>query len=90
MVEDYHLPRGIQAITGQRTVPFGVYPSCSKYARQIMIVSLIVIRSFVYRSGDGVISTFDTCIASEVCEEMFTVERFDEPDDLHNQIRYTL
>ena len=55
-----------------------------------MIVSLIVIRSFVYRSGDGVISTFDTCIASEVCEEMFTVERFDEPDDLHNQIRYTL
>ncbi|ESO04999.1 hypothetical protein HELRODRAFT_191543 [Helobdella robusta] len=42
-VEDFYLPRIIQRITGQRTVPF----------------------------GDGVISTLDTCIASEICEEMW-------------------
>ncbi|XP_065829561.1 glutamine-dependent NAD(+) synthetase-like isoform X2 [Oscarella lobularis] len=41
--EEYHLPRMIQEITGQRTVPF----------------------------GDAVISTLDTCIGIEICQELF-------------------
>lgn len=42
-VEEYFLPRMIQDITGQKTVPF----------------------------GDGVISTLDTCIGFEICEELW-------------------
>lgn len=42
--EDFYLPRIIQEITNQLTVPF----------------------------GDGVISTLDTCIGVETCEELFT------------------
>lgn len=41
--EDYFLPRMIQDITGQKTVPL----------------------------GDAVISTLDTCIGSEICEELW-------------------
>ncbi|XP_069139363.1 glutamine-dependent NAD(+) synthetase-like [Argopecten irradians] len=44
MTEDYFLPRMIQDITGQKTVPI----------------------------GDAVISTLDTCIGSEICEELWT------------------
>ncbi|VDI25067.1 NAD+ synthase (glutamine-hydrolysing) [Mytilus galloprovincialis] len=43
-IEDYYLPRMIQEITGQKTVPI----------------------------GDAVISTVDTCIGSEICEELWT------------------
>ncbi|KAF9086419.1 glutamine-dependent NAD(+) synthetase [Mortierella sp. GBA35] len=42
--EEYYLPRMIQKITGQTTVPI----------------------------GDAVISTHDTCIGVEMCEELFT------------------
>ncbi|KAM4721093.1 glutamine-dependent NAD(+) synthetase [Rhinophrynus dorsalis] len=42
-VEDYILPRTIQEITGQDTVPF----------------------------GDAVIATKDTCLGSEICEELW-------------------
>ncbi|KAG0167386.1 glutamine-dependent NAD(+) synthetase [Apophysomyces sp. BC1034] len=45
-VEDYFLPRMIQRITNQVTVPF----------------------------GDAVISTQDTCIGCETCEELFTAQ----------------
>ncbi|KND00979.1 NAD+ synthetase [Spizellomyces punctatus DAOM BR117] len=48
-VEDFHLPRIIQEITGQFTVPF----------------------------GDAVISTRDTVLGTELCEELFT------PDSPH-------
>ncbi|KAL0077567.1 hypothetical protein J3Q64DRAFT_1768272 [Phycomyces blakesleeanus] len=48
-VEEYYLPRMIQKITNQTTVPF----------------------------GDAVISTLDTCIGCETCEELFT------PDSPH-------
>ncbi|CAG5125956.1 unnamed protein product, partial [Candidula unifasciata] len=41
--EDHFLPRMLQEITGQRTVPF----------------------------GDAVLSTYDTCIGAEICEEMW-------------------
>ena len=27
--------------------------------------------------GDGVVSTIDTCIGSEICEELFTANRFE-------------
>ncbi|XP_052087489.1 glutamine-dependent NAD(+) synthetase-like isoform X3 [Mytilus californianus] len=43
-IEDYYLPRMIQDITAQKTVPI----------------------------GDAVISTIDTCIGSEICEELWT------------------
>lgn len=43
-LEDYYVPRMIQDITGQSTVPF----------------------------GDAVISTKDTCIGSEICEELWS------------------
>ncbi|KAL3883279.1 hypothetical protein ACJMK2_029562 [Sinanodonta woodiana] len=43
-IEDYFLPRMIQDITGQVTVPI----------------------------GDAVISTLDTCIGSEICEELWS------------------
>ena len=43
-VEEYYLPRMLQEVTGQATVPF----------------------------GDGLISTLDTCIGFESCEELFT------------------
>ncbi|XP_074523390.1 glutamine-dependent NAD(+) synthetase [Halichoeres trimaculatus] len=42
-VEDYFLPRMIQEVTGQDTVPF----------------------------GDCVLSTIDTCIGTELCEELW-------------------
>lgn len=42
--EEYFLPRMIQEITGQRTVPI----------------------------GDAVISTVDTCLGSEICEELWS------------------
>ncbi|XP_060033251.1 glutamine-dependent NAD(+) synthetase [Erinaceus europaeus] len=42
--EDYFLPRMIQALTQQETVPF----------------------------GDAVLATRDTCIGSEICEELWT------------------
>ncbi|XP_041844861.1 glutamine-dependent NAD(+) synthetase [Melanotaenia boesemani] len=42
-VEDYFLPRMIQEVTGQETVPF----------------------------GDGVLSTKDTCIGTEICAELW-------------------
>ncbi|KAL4642031.1 glutamine-dependent NAD(+) synthetase [Arapaima gigas] len=42
-VEEYSLPRMIQDVTGQQTVPF----------------------------GDGVLSTKDTCIGSEICAELW-------------------
>ncbi|KAI7814168.1 glutamine-dependent NAD+ synthetase [Triplophysa rosa] len=42
-VEEYFLPRMIQDVTGQSTVPF----------------------------GDGVLSTKDTCIGSEICAELW-------------------
>nr|XP_023675539.1 glutamine-dependent NAD(+) synthetase isoform X1 [Paramormyrops kingsleyae] len=42
-VEEYFLPRMIQDVTGQETVPF----------------------------GDGVLSTKDTCIGSEICAELW-------------------
>nr|CAB3264187.1 glutamine-dependent NAD(+) synthetase [Phallusia mammillata] len=45
-VEQCLLPKSIQNITGQHTVPF----------------------------GDGVIETQDTCIGSEVCEEMWSAD----------------
>ncbi|KAK2173886.1 hypothetical protein NP493_843g01010 [Ridgeia piscesae] len=41
--EDFFLPRIIQEVTGQRTVPI----------------------------GDGILSTVDTCIGSEICEELW-------------------
>eukprot|EP00118_Oscarella_pearsei_P009518 m.54994 g.54994 ORF g.54994 m.54994 type:complete len:860 (+) comp34441_c0_seq2:13-2592(+) len=44
--EEYHLPRMIQEITEQRTVPF----------------------------GDVVLSTLDTCIGIEICQEMFDTD----------------
>ncbi|KAG0258698.1 glutamine-dependent NAD(+) synthetase [Actinomortierella ambigua] len=43
-VEDFYLPRIIQSVTGQTTVPF----------------------------GDAVVSTIDTCVGVEMCEELFT------------------
>lgn len=43
-IEDFYLPRMIQDITGQKTVPI----------------------------GDAVIATLDTCIGSEICEELWT------------------
>ncbi|XP_077178182.1 glutamine-dependent NAD(+) synthetase isoform X4 [Paroedura picta] len=43
-VEDYFLPRMIQKITNQESVPF----------------------------GDAVLATLDTCIGSEICEELWT------------------
>ncbi|KAF9977179.1 glutamine-dependent NAD(+) synthetase [Actinomortierella ambigua] len=43
-VEDFYLPRMIQTVTGQVTVPF----------------------------GDAVVSTNDTCVGVEMCEELFT------------------
>ncbi|XP_056615131.1 glutamine-dependent NAD(+) synthetase [Triplophysa dalaica] len=43
LVEEYFLPRMIQDVTGQSTVPF----------------------------GDGVLSTKDTCIGSEICAELW-------------------
>lgn len=43
-VENYFLPRMIQEVTGQETVPF----------------------------GDCVLSTKDTCIGSEICQELWT------------------
>ena len=46
-VEKHYLPRMIQSITGQFTVPF----------------------------GDTVVSTLDTCIGCETCEELFTPQR---------------
>ncbi|KAG0007070.1 glutamine-dependent NAD(+) synthetase [Modicella reniformis] len=44
LTEEYHLPRMIQKITGQVTVPI----------------------------GDAVISTHDSCVGVEMCEELFT------------------
>ncbi|THH05396.1 hypothetical protein EW145_g4824 [Phellinidium pouzarii] len=70
-VEDHHLPRMIQAITGQLKVPF----------------------------GDAVISTADTCIGVELCEELFTpasphilmgldgVEIFTNSSGSHHELR---
>ncbi|KAG0244155.1 glutamine-dependent NAD(+) synthetase [Actinomortierella wolfii] len=43
-VEDFYLPRMIQSVTGQITVPI----------------------------GDAVVSTNDTCVGVEMCEELFT------------------
>ncbi|KAJ6667101.1 hypothetical protein lerEdw1_017079 [Lerista edwardsae] len=43
-VEEYYLPRMIQQITNQESVPF----------------------------GDAVLATLDTCIGSEMCEELWT------------------
>ncbi|RKP05405.1 hypothetical protein THASP1DRAFT_35345 [Thamnocephalis sphaerospora] len=70
-VEDYILPRMLQKITGQMSVPF----------------------------GDGVISTRDTCVGVEMCEEMFTpdcphidmslngVEVFTNSSGSHHELR---
>lgn len=43
--EDFHLPRMISAVTGQKVVPF----------------------------GDAVLSTKDTCIGFEICEELWNL-----------------
>ncbi|KAI9315128.1 hypothetical protein BX666DRAFT_359234 [Dichotomocladium elegans] len=70
-IEKYYLPRMIQAITGQSTVPF----------------------------GDTVVSTLDTCIGCETCEELFTpqsphismgldgVEIFTNSSGSHHELR---
>ncbi|XP_028649625.1 glutamine-dependent NAD(+) synthetase isoform X1 [Erpetoichthys calabaricus] len=70
-VEDYFLPRMIQRVTGQETVPF----------------------------GDAVLSTKDTCIASEMCEELWApnsphinmgldgVEIFTNSSGSHHELR---
>jgi hypothetical protein len=49
--EQHFLPRMIQKITGQVTVPI----------------------------GDAVVSTHDTCIGVEMCEELFTPNRYVSP-----------
>jgi NAD+ synthase (glutamine-hydrolysing) len=54
------LPRIIAKITGQTKVPF-VVP-------QPAIYSALTIYSF----GDAVVSTHDTCVGAETCEELFT------------------
>lgn len=71
--EEYFLPRMIQEITGQVTVPI----------------------------GDAVISTLDTCIGSEMCEELWApnsshidmgldgVEIFANSSGSHHQLRKT-
>lgn len=48
-VEEYFLPRMLQDLTKQETVPF----------------------------GDAVLATWDTCIGSEVCEELWTPHRME-------------
>ncbi|KAM9302411.1 glutamine-dependent NAD(+) synthetase isoform 1-T1 [Gastrophryne carolinensis] len=70
-VEDYFLPRIIQQITGQVTVPF----------------------------GDAVLATKDTCIGSEICEELWApnsphidmgldgVEIFTNASGSHHELR---
>ncbi|KAI8379492.1 uncharacterized protein BYT42DRAFT_545837 [Radiomyces spectabilis] len=70
-VEEYYLPRMIQRLTQQETVPF----------------------------GDAVISTRDTCIGCETCEELFTpqsphigmgldgVEIFTNSSGSHHELR---
>ncbi|KAI9488637.1 hypothetical protein BDB00DRAFT_877212 [Zychaea mexicana] len=70
-VEKHYLPRMIQSITGQFTVPF----------------------------GDSVVSTLDTCIGCETCEELFTpqsphismgldgVEIFTNSSGSHHELR---
>ncbi|KAI9270615.1 hypothetical protein BDA99DRAFT_502273 [Phascolomyces articulosus] len=70
-VEKHYLPRMIQTITGQFTVPF----------------------------GDTVVSTLDTCIGCETCEELFTpqsphismgldgVEIFTNSSGSHHELR---
>ncbi len=63
-VEDHYLPRIIQTIT-----------------KQVMLLSaesLFFAHSFQVKVpfGDAVISTVDTCIGVELCEELFTPARF--------------
>uniref|UniRef100_A0A452DUN8 Glutamine-dependent NAD(+) synthetase n=1 Tax=Capra hircus TaxID=9925 RepID=A0A452DUN8_CAPHI len=53
--EEYFLPRMLQDLTKQETVPF----------------------------GDAVLSTRDTCIGSEICEELWTPHRSALPPDPH-------
>jgi NAD+ synthase (glutamine-hydrolysing) len=63
-VEDHYLPRMIQAITGQ------VSPGSVGHSRYYT--------SFVQSKvpfGDAVVSTIDTCIGVELCEELFTPGR---------------
>lgn len=73
-VEDHYLPRIIHAVTGQVTI-------------FILLISrkLTSLQTKV-PFGDAVISTVDTCIGVELCEELFTPARY----DLYSAFRLSL
>ena len=63
-VEDHYLPRIIAKVTGQvGCVPWDVWFSADE-ALQTKVPF-----------GDAVVSTVDTCIGVELCEELFTPAR---------------
>jgi NAD+ synthase (glutamine-hydrolysing) len=66
-VEDHYLPRMISKITGQVGASLSIHriPTLSPYKDKVPF-------------GDAVISTKDTCIGVELCEELFTPARSEE------------
>ena len=64
--EDHYLPRIIQAVTGQ---------VCRHRPREFCFVPHSSICQTKVPFGDAVVSTLDTCIGVELCEELFTPAR---------------
>ena len=81
-VEDYYLPRIIRDITGQVNI---INQSIIKSINQLIferkeggkkrITYLWTYFKETVPIGDAVISTIDTCIGVESCEELFTPNR---------------
>ena len=64
--EDHYLPRIVQAVTGQVRSP----PSNRIHPESLSIRDQVKVPF-----GDCVVSTIDTCIGVELCEELFTPSR---------------
>ncbi len=61
--EDHYLPRMIQGITGQVCIQWRTVSVLTDWGKVKVPF------------GDAVISTTDTCIGVELCEELFTPAR---------------
>jgi len=61
--EEHYLPRIVQAVTKQ-------------VAHYHSIISVVQFLQVKVPFGDAIISTLDTCIGVELCEELFTPARY--------------
>jgi NAD+ synthase (glutamine-hydrolysing) len=70
--EEHYLPRIIQQVTSQVC---GSYTLCSTPAALEYCLPIIGYHQVKVPFGDAVVSTADTCIGVELCEELFTPAR---------------